>query len=109
MGTCEPLFKYDSEHLKIVDGPLFFANDAKGFASGLWAYIGDFNPSVIRFCTPSMTPEIIENTDFKKTKRIIFADGFADDTQARFKDALNAQGFMWDANIAEKILLARRQ
>ncbi len=99
----------DSERLKIVDGPLFFANDAKGFASGLLAYISDFNPSVIRFCTPLITPEIIKNTDFKNTKRLIFANGFTDDTQARFKDALNAQGFMWDTNIAEKILLARRQ
>jgi len=99
----------DSERLKIVDGPLFFANDAADSASGLWAYINDFNPSVIRFCTPLITPEIIKNTDFKNTKRVIFANGFEDDTQARFKDALNAQGFMWDTNMAEKILLARRQ
>ena len=99
----------DSERLKIVDGPLFFATDAEDFASGLMAYISDFNPSVIRFCTPLITPEIIANIDFKNTKQIIFATGFADDTQARFKDALNAQGFLWDTNIADKILLARRQ
>lgn len=99
----------DSARLKIVDGPLFFANDAKGFASGLLAYISDFNPSVIRFCTSLITPEIIKNTDFKNTKRLIFANGFADDTQARFKDALNAQGFIWDTDVAAKILLARRQ
>lgn len=99
----------DSEYLKIVDGPLFFAGDGSGVASGLWAYINDFNPSVIRFCSPKITPEIIKNTDFKNTNRIIFADGLADDTQAQFKDALNAQGFIWDENIADKILLARRQ
>lgn len=99
----------DSERLKIVDGPLFFANDAKGVASGLLAYINDFNPSLIRFCTPLITPQIIENIDLKNTKRIIFANGFSDDTQPEFKDALNAQGFVWDTDVADKILLARRQ
>lgn len=99
----------DSGRLKIVDGPLFFANDAKGIASGLAAYIEDFNPSVIRLCIPSITPEIIRNADLKNTQRIIFANGFAEDTQAKFRDALNAKGFEWDTNIAEKILLAWRR
>lgn len=99
----------NNERLKIVDGPLIFVNDTEGFASGLMAYIADFNPSVIRFCSPSITPEIVENADFGNTKRLIFANGFGDDTQARFSNALNAQGFKWDANVAERILLARRQ
>lgn len=98
----------DSERLKIVDGPLFFAGDTNGSASGLSAYVRDFNPSIIRICTRSITPEVIGNTEFHNTKRIIFANGFADDTQALFNDALKVQGFMWDTSIVEKILLARR-
>ena len=99
----------DTERLKIVDGPLIFSNDTKGVASGFLAYIKDFNPSVIRICTTQITPEIIGNTDFNNTKRIIFANGFADNAVAHYKDALSAQGFLWDESSAKKILLARRQ
>lgn len=99
----------DSDRLRIANGPLFFANDPKDAASGLQAYITDFNPSTVRFCTTVITPQIIKNIDLNDTQRLIFTSNIGYDTQARFADALNSQGFAWDKNAIENILLARRQ
>ena len=99
----------DSSRLKIANGPLFFTNDTNDMASGLQAYIKDFNPSTVRLCTPSITPQIIEKIDLSNTQQLIFASNIVNDTQLRFGGALKAQGFAWDENVIENILLARRQ
>lgn len=99
----------DCRRLKIVDGPLCLPTDTKRMASGLSTYISDFDPSIIRICTTIITPEIIEFIDLKKTNVLIFANGFSDSTKPLFSGALSVQGFSWDSNVADKILLARRQ
>jgi hypothetical protein len=57
--------------IKIIDGSLQFASDQENEASGLQAYIKDFNPDVLRLCDDRVTPDILGSLTLGSLRRII--------------------------------------
>lgn len=62
----------DTGRIKLVNGPLVFAGDAAGEATGLAAYIKDFRPDAIRLAMPNLVPpEMLAAADLSTVRRII--------------------------------------
>lgn len=80
----------DSSRLKIVDGALFFPNDSDEKASGLQAYINDFQPNVLRICDYRITIDIIASLSLASIKRIIHIGVMPQIQKDKLKSLINA-------------------
>jgi hypothetical protein len=87
----------DSARLKFSDANLVFANDTKGHASGLAAYLRDFRPDVLRIaCTTDLPADILENADLGLVHRIIIpfhSNAACETLRTIYAPVLARQGF----------------
>lgn len=85
----------NSARSRFVDGPLVFAGDADGQASGLAAYLGDFNPDTLRVSARSgVTAAHLAGLDLSRVTRVLLPfDGDPDLMRQAVAEVLNAKGF----------------
>ncbi|MGB0798717.1 MAG: glycosyltransferase family 2 protein [Planktomarina sp.] len=86
----------DTSVLKVVDGPLFFATDNDHQASGLQAYINDFQPTVIRIADPRITSDMVAALPLGQISRLIHAgvDTVTEnESRTEWETALGTLGF----------------
>ena len=87
----------DTARLKFSDADLIFAGDTHGEASGLAAYLRDFQPDVLRLgYAPDVPPQVLAKANLASVRRVIipFHDKAArDGYRAGYAPALNAAGF----------------
>lgn len=93
-----------SDRLKFADGPLVFPSDGAGQASGLAAYLKDFNPDALRIGRAAALPaDMLDGQDLSRVKRVIIP--FVSDEQAAtyrtdYTPVLAAKGFVEDTERA---------
>jgi hypothetical protein len=85
----------DSSRLKVTDGPLVFKSDGADEATGFFAYVNDFRPTVLRVCDRDITPGVLAQLNQRTLRRIILPlELLTDDTPAEaYTDALAKVGF----------------
>lgn len=88
-----------SSNLRLTDGPLFFATDRGGQASGLAALIKDFHPHVLRIDDDRINAAVIQAQDLSGIARVIISEA----TVGRYavqlpkvKEAIEAAGYGLD-------------
>ena len=86
----------DSSRLRVTDGPLVFATDARDEASGFLAYTKDFRPSVLRICDRDVAPGALLTMEIDQLRRVILPfELFSDDApEAAYREALTQIGFL---------------
>lgn len=99
----------ETDALKLVDGPLLFSSDTDTQASGLQAYINDFNPSVLRIGDHRITAEIIANLDLRNIQSVIFATSYLNEPTQLLSDALSQNSFAFRPDHDKGLLTATRQ
>ena len=94
----------DTSRLKFTDGPLVFPSDSAGEASGLAAYINDFNPDALRIGRAADLPAArLAGQDLGRVKRVIIpvvSDDQAQTYRADYGPVLAEKGFVEDAERA---------
>lgn len=94
----------DSSRLKFTDGPLAFPKDGTGQASGLAAYLKDFNPSALRIGRAADLPaDLLANQDLSRLKRVLIpvvSDEQAETYRTEYAPVLVKHGFVEDAERA---------
>ncbi len=70
-GLAERNGLMDSSRLKITDGPLVIASDGPDEATGFFAYVNDFRPTVLRICDREITPAVLEKLNLPTLRRIL--------------------------------------
>ncbi len=85
----------DSSRLKVTDGPLVFKSDGADEATGFFAYVNDFRPTVLRVCDRDITPGVLAQLNQRTLRRIILPlELLTEDTPAEaYTDALAKVGF----------------
>lgn len=88
----------NTARLKFVDTPLRFDHDGQGQATGLAAYLRDFQPDVLRIAdAKDVPPDVIEGADLTPLRRIILPfvkPDQADMLRAAYGDVLTAKRFV---------------
>ncbi|WP_227284074.1 glycosyltransferase family 2 protein [Boseongicola sp. H5] len=86
----------DTSRLKLTDGPLRFASDGPGQASGLAACLRDFRPDCLRLSPPlQITPDMLATVEMGTVNRVLLPFVGEEDARAlreRFTLALAAHG-----------------
>lgn len=97
----------DSSRLKLTDGPLVFASDGEGEASGLAAMINDFRPTVLRICDREITPAALSALAPCRLRRIILPMELFCETapQEAYVDAVKTLGFAVNEDWQDKGML----
>lgn len=89
-----------SDRLKYTDGPLVFDGDGPDQASGLAAYLKDFNPDALRIGRAADLPAArLASQDLSRLKRVIIpvvSDEQAETYRAEYTPVLAAKGFVED-------------
>ncbi|MGB3178255.1 MAG: glycosyltransferase family 2 protein [Albidovulum sp.] len=83
--------RIESDRLKVVDGPLIFAADDEGAASGLRALTADFNPTVIFVNDTRLTPQMLVGALTSGLRRIVIAETVL--KVQTYPDTLSTSGF----------------
>lgn len=93
-----------SDRLKYTDGPLVFDSDGPDQASGLAAYLKDFNPDALRIGRAADLPAArLASQDLSQLKRVIIpvvSDEQAEKYRAEYTPVLAEKGFVEDAERA---------
>ncbi len=85
----------NAARLRFVDGPLIFAGDEGAQASGLAAYVGDFNPDTLRISgRAGLTGAHLAPLDLSRVTRVILPfEGDPDALRQSFGPVLAEKGF----------------
>ena len=85
----------NASRLRFVDGPLIFAGDEGAQASGLAAYVGDFNPDTLRISgRAGLTGAHLAPLDLSRVTRVILPfEGDPDALRQSFGPVLAEKGF----------------
>ncbi|WP_235931206.1 glycosyltransferase family 2 protein [Paracoccus xiamenensis] len=85
----------NAARLRFVDGPLFFAGDEGAQASGLAAYLGDFNPDTLRISgRAGLTGAHLARLDLSRVSRVILPfDGDPESLRQSFGPVLAEKGY----------------
>lgn len=89
----------NSSNLRLTDGPLFFATDSGGKASGLAALIKDFRPHVLRINDDRINADVIQAQSLDGIERLILSEATVGRYAVqlpRVKEAIEAAGFGQD-------------
>ncbi|MBY4893061.1 glycosyltransferase family 2 protein [Rhodobacteraceae bacterium N5(2021)] len=93
-----------SDRLKFTDGPLVFPGDGPDQASGLAAYLKDFNPDALRIGRAADLPaKMLSGQDLSRVKRVIIpiiSDEQAQTFRADYGPVLAQKGFVEDMDRA---------
>ena len=85
----------NAARLRFVDGPLYFAGDEGAQASGLAAYLGDFNPDTLRISgRAGLTGAHLARLDLSRVSRVILPfDGDPESLRQSFGPVLAEKGY----------------
>ncbi|WP_341862187.1 glycosyltransferase family 2 protein [Gymnodinialimonas sp. 57CJ19] len=93
-----------NDRLKFTDGPLIFPSDGPDQASGLAAYLKDFNPDALRIGRAADLPAArLGSQDLSRLKRVIIpvvSDDQAEKYRAEYTPVLAEKGFVEDVERA---------